>query len=107
MKLFSFLAALLFAGSALANPGTARIGVDGMVCSFCAQGIEKNLKSRAEINQVFVSLQNKLVAVSFKDGRSVSDGELSKLIIDSGYKVTQIARTDETLEAIRASVRKK
>lgn len=101
-------AAALFAASSLAwaSP-TAKINVDGMVCAFCAQGIEKNLKARAEVQRVFVSLENRLVAVAFKDGRSMSDQDLSKLIVDSGYKVTQIARVDESIDAIRASVRKK
>ncbi len=96
----------LTAISAWATP-VAKIGVDGMVCAFCAQGIEKTLKNRAEVSKVFVSLENKLVAVSFKDGKTINDTDLSKLIVDSGYKVTQIARVDDTLEAIRASVRKK
>jgi len=105
-----FAAALLVAvlsAPASAEPRTARIGVDGMVCAFCAQGIEKKLKARSEVDRIFVSLENKVVAVGFKEGRTISDAELGRIIVDSGYKVTGIARVDDSIDAIRASVRRR
>lgn len=100
--------ALASASAAWAEPGrTARIGVDGMVCAFCAQGIEKKLKARTEVERIFVSLENRLVAVGFRDGRTMSDAELGRLIVDSGYKVTGIARVDESVDQIRASVQRR
>jgi mercuric ion binding protein len=101
------LAAFAFATPALADARTARIGVDGMVCAFCAQGIEKKLRARPEVERIFVSLENKVVAVGFRDGRTLSDEELGRLIVDSGYKVTGIARTDESVDAIRDAVRRR
>jgi copper chaperone CopZ len=90
-----------------ADSRTARVGVDGMVCAFCAQGIEKKLKARAEVDRIFVSLENKIVAVGFKDGRTMSDADLDRLIVDSGYRVTGIARVDQSVEAIRESVKRR
>jgi copper chaperone CopZ len=92
---------------AWAEPRTVRIGVDGMVCAFCAQGIEKKLKARSEVDRIFVSLENRIVAVGFKDGRTMSDADLDRLIVDSGYKVTGIARVDDSVDAIRESVRRR
>jgi len=86
---------------------TARIGVDGMVCAFCAQGIEKKLKARAEVERIFVSLENRIVAVGFRSGRGLSDAELGRMIVDSGYKVTEIARVDASVDQIRASVQRR
>lgn len=103
---FVLLLALGFSSSVRADSRTARVGVDGMVCAFCAQGIEKKLKARAEVDRIFVSLENKIVAVGFKDGRTMSDAELDRLIVDSGYRVTGIARVDQSVEAIRASVKR-
>jgi copper chaperone CopZ len=105
-----FVAALLAAAlsaPAWAEPRTARIGVDGMVCAFCAQGIEKKLKAREEVDRIFVSLENKVVAVGFKEGRTITDEALGRLIVDSGYKVTGIARVDESVDSIRAAVRRR
>lgn len=110
MRLLSTAALLLALGVSLpawADSRTARVGVDGMVCAFCAQGIEKKLKARAEVDRIFVSLENRIVAVGFKDGRTMSDAELDRLIVDSGYRVTGIARVDQSVEAIRESVKRR
>jgi copper chaperone CopZ len=101
------LVAFALAAPAWAEARSARIGVDGMVCAFCAQGIEKKLKSRAEIERIFVSLENRIVAVGFRDGRTLSDDALGRLIADAGYKVTGISRTDESVDAIRDAVRRR
>jgi copper chaperone CopZ len=106
-----FLPAALLAAflstPAWGEPRTARIGVDGMVCAFCAQGIEKKLRARAEVERIFVSLENKIVAVGFREGRTITDAELGRIIVDSGYKVTGIARVDDSIDAIRESVRRR
>lgn len=107
-RIAAALVAFAAAAPAWAEPAkTARIGVDGMVCAFCAQGIEKKLKARTEVERIFVSLENRIVAVGFRDGRSMTDAELGRLIVDSGYKVTGIARVDESVEQIRASVQRR
>lgn len=107
VRVAAALAALAVAAPALAGTRTARIGVDGMVCAFCAQGIEKKLKARAEVERIFVSLEHRIVAVGFRDGRTLSDDELGRLITDAGYRVTGIARTDESVDAIRDAVRRR
>ncbi len=107
LRIAAALAAFATALPALADARTARVGVDGMVCAFCAQGIEKKLKARAEVERIFVSLENRIVAVGFRSGRTLSDDELGRLIADAGYKVTGIARTDESVDAIRDAVRRR
>ena len=47
---------------------TQKIEVLGMVCAFCAQGIEKNFKATDNVDDVFVSLENYFVAIESKDG---------------------------------------
>lgn len=106
-RLAAALVALAIAPPALADARTARIGVDGMVCAFCAQGIEKKLRARAEVERIFVSLENRIVAVGFRDGRTMSDEALGRLIADAGYRITGITRTDESVDAIRDAVRRR
>ena len=43
--------------------------VNGMVCSFCAQGIEKSLLKMGATKEVFVDLKKKTVAVEAKEGQ--------------------------------------
>ena len=42
--------------------------VYGLVCGFCAQGIEKTLRKNPATADVVVSLENKLVAIATRDG---------------------------------------
>ena len=44
---------------------TQRIEVLGMVCAFCAQGIEKSFSSDENIKDVFVNLKEYLLKLSF------------------------------------------
>lgn len=96
--------ALLFVSS-LASAKTIEMDVNGLVCAFCAQGIEKSLRAFPATDAVFVSLENRIVAVHLKDGADIDDATLRKAITDSGYTVVAIRRTDESLDAIRQRVK--
>jgi copper chaperone CopZ len=98
------IAAIVFT-SAAAQAKTIEITVDGLVCAFCAQGIEKKMKTQAATDKVFVSLEKKIVAVSLKDGQDISDEKLKAEITDAGYLVKGIKRSDESLDAIRSRVK--
>jgi copper chaperone CopZ len=115
MKLFKSitLATLLWvamlsglAGAAPEAPKSATIemDVDGLVCAFCAQGIEKNLRKQAATADVFVSLEHKLVAVALKPQQDISDESLKALLTEAGYTLRAVRRTGEPLEAIRKRV---
>jgi copper chaperone CopZ len=66
------------------------ISVKGMVCSFCAQGIEKKLKAFKEVKSVEVDLDTKKVNVQFVAGQTVATEKLQETIKNSGYDVTDI-----------------
>lgn len=74
------------------TPDKTVIKVNGMVCSFCAQGIEKKFKAREEIAAVSVDLDTKTVDLQFKDGKSMGDDEIKKMIQASGYDVVSIQK---------------
>ena len=107
MKLFKTLLFAVLIGLA---PGafakTIEMDVNGLVCAFCAQGIEKTLKGFPATEHVFVSLEHRIVAVELKDGQDINDAALKKAITDAGYTLVKIRRTDESLAAIRARVSK-
>jgi copper chaperone CopZ len=89
----------------IAHAKTIQVTVDGLVCAFCAQGIEKKMKAQPATDKVFVSLEKKIVAVSLKDGQDISDDKLKAEIADAGYVVKGIARSDESLDAVKARVK--
>ena len=86
----TIVAAALLAMSALASARTIEVEVNGLVCAFCAQGIEKTLRRFPATDDVFVSLEHRLVAVSLKD---------------SGYDVVSIQRVDQPVAEIRQAAK--
>ena len=105
MKTIKTLAFIALAGlSSLASAKTIEMDVNGLVCAFCAQGIEKTMKTFPATEAVFVSLENRIVAVQLKGGTDIDDARLRKAITDSGYTVVAIRRTEASIEAIRKRV---
>lgn len=64
------------------------VSVKGMVCSFCAQGITKKFKEQPEVAEVQVSLENKFVKLTYKDGQKLSHEKIQTLLKDAGYEVS-------------------
>jgi periplasmic mercuric ion binding protein len=63
-----------------------KVGVKGMVCSFCAQGIEKKFRSQDEVADIQVSLEKKFVMLKFNDGKTLSEAKITQLLKDAGYE---------------------
>jgi copper chaperone CopZ len=95
----SIFIATLFPAAVTA--GTIEMKVYGLVCGFCAQGIEKTLRKNPATADVLVSLENQLVVVETREGADLSDAELTKALTDSGYDVKGIERTTRSLADIR------
>ena len=106
LLLASFVSLALFSQIAVATQ-TIKANVNGMVCAFCAQGIEKTLRKNPATEDVVVSLESKLVAVGTKPGQDIPDADLVKAITNAGYEVKEITRTERSLAEIRASLRQK
>lgn len=99
------LVLLLFLAATSAHAATIELTVNGLVCGFCAQGIEKTLRRNAATDDVFVSLENRLVAVATKPDADIPDDVLRKALQDAGYDVKAIARTDRSLQSLREQMK--
>lgn len=75
-----------------AHAETIKASVNGLVCSFCATGIEKTFNAQPAVEKVHVDLDNKLVMINTKDKQNIDDTTVTKLITDAGYSVTSISR---------------
>jgi len=106
IKIAIVLALALLAGNAWAA-ATVKLRVDGLVCAFCGAAIEKKLRANPATADVLVSLENKIVAVSFKDGQNIGDEQLKALINDAGYEVKGIERGSESLDELRKTLKLK
>ena len=78
---------LLFLNLFLLEPVVIDIKVRGMVCSCCAQGIEKNISKLKMVKNVDVNLKKGFVSIMVKDGESIDMNEIEQIIKDAGYKV--------------------
>ena len=72
--------------------GEIQVKVNGMVCSLCAQGIQKKFKAYSEVKAVDVNLDNKIVKIETQEGKDLSDEVLTKIIKEAGYNVAKIER---------------
>lgn len=100
------LITILALASAAANADTIEMKVYGLVCGFCAQGIEKTLRKNPATEDVVVSLENKLVAIATRAGQDIPDADLTKALTEAGYDVKGIARTQRSIADIRTELKK-
>ena len=82
----------LVALSSTAFAGIVHVNVNGMVCSFCAQGIEKKFMENAGVEKVTVSLTEKRVTLVEKSGAKIEDAVIKNILEKAGYSVQKIER---------------
>lgn len=90
MKLILALSLSMLATSAFSKEINMKIS--GMVCSMCAQGIQKKFSNVPEVHHVNVDLDSKSVSIGTKDDADIPDAKLKELIKEAGYNVTSIER---------------
>ncbi len=86
---------------AAAQATTIQMTVNGLVCAFCAQGIEKKLRKFPATADVIVNLEHRLVAVQLKEAQDIPDVDLRKALTDAGYSVKSIERSAASLSEVR------
>lgn len=98
----SWIASLVVSSLLWVGPSTSVvIDIRGMVCAFCATSIEDKFKEVKGVQKVFVDLQTRVVIVVFEGEVTLSDSEINRLILDSGYTQQQIIRSEESLETLQ------
>jgi copper chaperone CopZ len=100
-RLQMVLAGTLLAAAASSTAATIEMTVNGLVCAFFAQGIEKKLKKFPATAEVVVNLEHRLVAVALKDGQDIPDADLRKALTDAGYTVKAISRSETPIADVR------
>jgi len=105
MKIKPLWIALLMLGFVSTGfAATIEMTVNGLVCAFCAQGIEKKLRKLPATADVVVSLEHRLVAVALKDGQDIPDEALRQALTEAGYTVKAITRTETPIAEVRQRV---
>ena len=107
MKQLNLIIAIAFIALSQSVLASMKVTVNGMVCSFCAQGIEKSILKMDETKAVFVDLKNKVVVVEAKEGKTLNEKLISQEIKDSGYDVVKIETISQTVAQFRAQQKDK
>ncbi|MFN7056831.1 heavy-metal-associated domain-containing protein [Hyphomonas sp.] len=89
-----------FAAPASASPVTTEAAkgefvtahVNGLVCDFCAQAIQKVFGREAAVASVNVNLGGGVVEIAMKPGQTMDDAAITRLIRNSGYALVKIER---------------
>jgi mercuric ion binding protein len=102
-----FIIALVMGIAAISSmaANSVKVTVNGMVCAFCAQGIEKRISKMGATKDVFVDLKKKTVAVEAKDGQLLDAKAISAEIVDAGYDVVKIEPVLQSVAEIRAELK--
>lgn len=108
-KLNQLIVAAVLAAAASASFAATSIQatVNGMVCAFCAQGIEKRLSAMPAAQAVYVDLKRKVVVVEAKPGQPLDSQAVAKEITEAGYDVTKLETVDRSVADIKASLKGK
>jgi copper chaperone CopZ len=107
MKNILILMTLLVSALTAHAAETKKLTVNGMVCAFCAQGIEKRLSALPQTQAVYVNLDKRVVAVQAKEGQQFDDAVLKHEITEAGYDVVKVEAVAQTVDAIRAEMKSK
>lgn len=97
------IAMLLLAATFTARAATTlKAEVNGMVCAFCAQGIEKKLRALPQTRDVYVNLKDRIVAVELRDGQTLAPQAVRDLVKDAGYDVVSINTVTQSAAELKA-----
>ena len=106
MKILSAISLLALsatlATAALDRAVTVKTTVNGMVCSFCAQGILAHFKKHPAVSNVHVDLTRKLVLLEERQGGSITDEEITDSIKKSGFDPVKVERVKESFDQVKA-----
>ncbi len=66
--------------------------VEGMVCDFCAQSIQKVFMKRDEVVGISVDLDNQKITLALKENTDIDNDVIEELFLDAGFNATEIMR---------------
>ena len=72
----------------LSDAQIAVVDVNGMVCDFCARGIEKTFQKDASIKRIDVDLSKGKILLAYSNGVEIDFDDIKKKILANGQNAT-------------------
>ena len=66
--------------------------VDGMVCPFCAYGLEKRLRELPALDETLIQVSDWLVQIRVKEGEHLTDEAVEDAVKRAGFSLREIHR---------------
>lgn len=80
---------------------TVSTGVDGMVCSFCAQGLRVHFSKHDAVSNIHIDLTRKLLILEERKGASISDQEILDAVKRAGFTPGTVERVTTPFEDVK------
>lgn len=74
----------------LTDEQVAMVSVNGLVCDFCARGIEKAFNKSEGVKKIDVNLQHGQVLIAYDSGHSIDTADIEAKITANGQSPTDI-----------------
>ena len=74
----------------LIDAQVAIIDVNGMVCDFCARGIEKTFYEDKLVKKVNVSLETGKVLIAYTNSKNIDVEEIKNIFLSNGQTATKV-----------------
>ena len=78
--------------SGVTTDNIIKIAVNGLVCDFCAQAIEKVFMKKKEVEGIDVNLEAQVVVLFLKEKTNINNQLISDILEDAGYNIENIDR---------------
>jgi copper chaperone CopZ len=75
----------------LENSQIAIVNVKGMVCDFCARGIEKTFKKDTNVKKIDVDLSKGKVLIAYNNNKKIKFDEIKEKILINGQNAIDMA----------------
>jgi copper chaperone CopZ len=74
----------------LTDVNIAIVSVKGMVCDFCARGIEKTFLKDKSVKKIDVDLANGKVVIAYLKSKNINSDEIEKKILSNGQNMSDL-----------------
>ena len=91
--MLAMVLSLGWSAAAFADGTRYELRVDGLVCPFCAYGIEKKLNAIDGVDEVVIDLTSGLVTVDVTEGAVLNDSQMTELFNDAGFTYRSMTET--------------
>ena len=80
------------ATDAVLEGASVTLKVDGMVCPFCAYGLEKRLRELPALDETLIQVSDGLVQIRVKQGEQLTDEAVEDAVKRAGFTLREIHR---------------